>query len=258
MAGFLASRFGLGAGSAPKTPARRQDNSPWAIFQRWSFGLICVGVSGTMLYLSTQILPRLIGNDLDASPVFAGFQTLNNAILHIHILTAIPPLFLGLLGFSAWLRRASGRAHRWIGTVYCCGIWVSAVTGFLLATANEHGALAKLGFSCLAISWFTATYLAYIKARRKEFPPHREWMIRSYAITLAVVSVRPMFMIDPPMGLTYDVWYQIVTWICWVPNLIVAELYIQSTYYSGKLKRHLTLHQPESAKSVSGPAVSGA
>ncbi len=208
----------------------------WPVFQRWSTFLIYLGVAGTATYLAILVLPRMFGGELSGSVVIPGWQGVNDTILYIHIVTAIPPLLLGLAAFSATLRRASARSHRWIGTIYCVGIWVSAISGFLLATANDHGLFARLGFATLAIVWFVTTYMAYIKARRKQFPSHRQWIIRSYAITLAVVSVRPMFMIEPPFGLDYDSWYQIVTWLCWMPNLLIAECYLRITHYNGALK----------------------
>lgn len=227
------------AGAKPKQVAARKTPSFWERFQSISVWLIGLGIAGTFLYLCTNILPR-VGVNLEGSNVVPGWQGFNNAVLYIHILTAIPPLFLGLIGFSAKIRRSGGQTHKIIGTIYCVGIWVSAVTGLLLATANTHGVLAKLGFATLAIAWFTITYVAYLEARRKNFPSHRQWMIRSFAITLAVVSVRPMFIFGPPSGMDYDSYYQIVTWMCWVPNLLIAEWYIRVTNYSGRF-----VHKPQ-------------
>jgi len=180
------------------------------------------------------VLPRM-GTSLNGSPIIPDWQAFNNAVLNTHILFAIPPLLVGLFAFSTRARRWSPKLHRRIGTFYCICIWLSAVTGFLLAVANEHGLAAKGGFGLLAIAWFTTTWQAYVTARRKDFVTHRRWMIRSYAITLAVVSVRPMFLFGPPAGLDYEIWYQMVTWLCWVPNLIIAEIYLRITHYSGRL-----------------------
>lgn len=207
----------------------------WQLGQNVGYTLIGLGITGTLIYLAFNIFPKF-GPELEGSNVFPGRATLNSVILHIHIVTALPPLILGFFAFSSRLRRLSPRSHRWIGTIYCVGIWISATSGLMLATANKHGIFAQLGFSTLAVVWFTTTYVAYKTARAKQFPTHRAWMIRSFAITLAVVSVRPMFIMDPPFGLEYSNWYQIVTWLCWVPNLIIAEIYIRTTHFNGRLK----------------------
>ena len=207
----------------------------WPGFQERFFVLVAGGVFLTLAYIAAIVFPKLM--TMKASPVVPGVEGLNSAILVLHVLTAIPPLLLGLIAFSSRARRLSLRVHRWIGTVYCIAIWISAITGGLLAAANGHGILAKLGFGCLAIAWFTTTYFAYVTARRKELIEHRRWMIRSYALTLAVVTVRPLFLFGPPAGLEPETWYVMITWLCWVPNLVAGEIYARSTLYSGKLAR---------------------
>jgi hypothetical protein len=34
-------------------------------------------------------------------------------------------------------------------------------------------------------------------------------------------------------------WYPLKTWLCWVPNLILAELYVRVTDFKGRLVRAL-------------------
>ena len=207
--------------------------SIWAGFQERFFALVGLGVFLTLAYIAVLVLPRM--GAMNGSPVVPGWQTLNNIILITHIVTAIPPLLLGLFAFSRQARSWSLRVHRWIGTIYCVAIWISAITGTLLAAANGHGIGAKLGFGLLGVAWFTTTLFAYTTARQKDLINHRRWMIRSFALTLAVVSVRPMFLFGPPAGLDPNTWYVMVTWLCWVPNLLIGELYARATLYSGRL-----------------------
>jgi hypothetical protein len=54
-------------------------------------------------------------------------------------------------------------------------------------------------------------------------------MILSYACILAAVTLRielPLLMISTQQP---DLSYAIVAWACWVPNLLVAALFIRST-----------------------------
>lgn len=206
----------------------------WSALQRLFYGCATIGVALTTAYICVFALPH-VATGLKASPVVPGWPVFNGTLLSLHILFALPPLLLGVLAFSTTVRRWSPHLHRHFGTIYCLCIWLSAVTGLFLALANKHGLVAKAGFSMLAIAWFTTTWQAYATARRRDFVTHRRWMFRSYAITLAVVSVRPMFMFGPPAGLDDETWYQIITWLCWVPNVIVGELYLRLTYHSGRL-----------------------
>jgi uncharacterized membrane protein len=172
---------------------------------------------------------------LIATAVFP-WRSLNQWVLWVHVTTALPPLLIGMFGFVRPVIQSSllRPLHRWLGTVYVFTIFASAITGFVLAMGNEHGWMAQSGFGMLAIAWFSTTWMAWIKARRKNFIQHREWMIRSYMITLAVLSVR---LLPTPAGFTFAEWYPWLTWLCWVPNLILAEVYVRVTTFKGVLRR---------------------
>ena len=207
----------------------------WAKGQSYFSALLIPAITFTLLFVFMYSVPLVIEKRAGA-PIFPNQQWMNFSILLVHIATAIPPLVLGVIAFSKQLRNRSLRLHRWIGTTYCVCIWISAVTGVMLASANRKGTAAVLGFGLLGVSWFITTYLAYTTARAKDIVSHRRWMIRSYALTLAVVSIRPMFLFGPPGIIPVETWYLMVTWICWVPNLILAEFYIRTTKPNGKLR----------------------
>ena len=48
-------------------------------------------------------------------------------------------------------------------------------------------------------------------------------MIRSYALTLAAVTLRIYIPIGQLAGFAYEPAYQTIAWLCWVPNLVIAE-----------------------------------
>ncbi|MEL6298775.1 MAG: DUF2306 domain-containing protein [Pseudomonadota bacterium] len=220
--------------AAPKRAPAISLSGLWASFQTSSFLLLLTGAILTTLLIVLSTLPAIVEHQAGAR-ILPDVQAFNHAVLVVHVLTAVPPLLIGFFAFSTAARKASPKWHRWAGTAYCVCIWVSAVTGFALATANSAGLVAKAGFGALAIAWFWTTYVAYRTARRKDFLAHRRWMIRSFALTLAVVAIRPMFIVAPQFGYPMEVWYPVLTWLCWVPNLLIGELYLRSTLYSGRL-----------------------
>ena len=207
----------------------------WQRFQKFFFYFILVGVTITVTYICihSQQISRIL-----AAPVFDSIE-FNRYILYTHIFTALPPLVIGLVEFYKTIRQKYPKLHRNLGKVYCICIWISSVLGILLASANTRGPVAQIGFSTLGVLWFTTTTIAYIHARKFDFFIHRRWMIRSYALTLAVVSVRPMFWF-PPSFIDFELWYLIITWICWVPNLIIAEIYLRLTDVNGRLIKNLS------------------
>ncbi|MEL7303533.1 MAG: DUF2306 domain-containing protein, partial [Pseudomonadota bacterium] len=190
----------------------------WSSFQTSAFIVLAAGATFVSLLIMTAGLPMIITHRAGA-PLWPDVQAFNTAVLVVHVVTAVPPLLIGFFSFSTAARRMSLKWHRWTGTAYCVCIWISAVTGLALATANTQGVLAQAGFSCLAIAWFTTTTMAYRTARAKQLIAHRQWMIRSFSLTLAVLAVRPIVHFAPGTGLPIEIWYPAMTWLCWVPNL---------------------------------------
>jgi len=48
-------------------------------------------------------------------------------------------------------------------------------------------------------------------------------MVRSIALTLAAVTLRIYIPLGVVLGLPVEPSYQVIAWLCWVPNLVVAE-----------------------------------
>jgi Predicted membrane protein (DUF2306) len=66
-------------------------------------------------------------------------------------------------------------------------------------------------------------HLGYRAIRGKRRAEHRVWMLRSYGLTLAGVTLRVYLPISQLVGLPYESSYQAISWLCWVPNLLVVE-----------------------------------
>lgn len=147
-------------------------------------------------------------------------------VLWLHIGPAMLALALG--PFQMWkrLRRRRPRVHRAIGWTYVAAIMVSSVGGFALASTAFGGAVSTWGFRLLAVTWLTTTALAVTFAARKNFAAHRRWMIRSYAVTTAAITLRLLLPIAPIMGFEFVDGYRVAAWACWLVNIAVAELYL--------------------------------
>ena len=49
-------------------------------------------------------------------------------------------------------------------------------------------------------------------------------MVRNFALTFAAVTLRLYLPASMVAGLAFERAYPVIAWLCWVPNLIVAEL----------------------------------
>jgi hypothetical protein len=51
-------------------------------------------------------------------------------------------------------------------------------------------------------------------------------MVRNHALTLAAVSLRLYIPLALGSGIPFQVAYPVIAWLCWLPNLAVAQLLI--------------------------------
>jgi Predicted membrane protein (DUF2306) len=79
----------------------------------------------------------------------------------------------------------------------------------------------------LAVAWLLTTSLAWRSARARDFAAHRGWMLRSLALTNAALTLRVYLMILPLLPISFVAGYRLVSFLCWIPNLLVAELYLR-------------------------------
>lgn len=49
-------------------------------------------------------------------------------------------------------------------------------------------------------------------------------MVRNFALTLAAVTLRIYLPASMIAGIEFEVAYPYIAWLCWVPNLVAAEL----------------------------------
>lgn len=137
------------------------------------------------------------------------------------------PLALALAPFqvSAGLRARRPGLHRWMGRTYGLAILVAALSALALVPTSIASPWARTGFVALALAWLGTTGWGIALAMRGDRSAHRRWMLRSIALTFAAVTLRlymaPMMAAGWTVAQTYDV----TAWACWVPNLIVLELW---------------------------------
>src|SRR6185312_13596757 len=151
-----------------------------------------------------------------------------NGWLVVHAISAGAALLLGPWQFvltTPWRWRV---AHRWLGRTYLVFCAIGGAVGLLLATGSSAGIVARAGFGLLAASWLLTNAMGYRAARARDFQAHRRWMIRSFALTFAAVTLRLYLVGAAIPGVGFQPLYVATSWACWVPNLIVAELWLRA------------------------------
>ncbi len=147
--------------------------------------------------------------------------------LRTHITASAVALITGPFQFLRPLRRRYPVAHHWIGRIYLTACLVGGVAAGLIALFSAGGLVAGFGFFVLAVAWLGTGALALTAVKRRDFRAHQRWMIRSFALTLAAVTLRIYLPLAMIAGLDYSIAYSVIAWLCWVPNLLVAQLFVR-------------------------------
>lgn len=136
-------------------------------------------------------------------------------------------LAIGGFQLNSRLRVRFIGAHRWLGRLYVLGVALGGFSGVLLALHASGGAIAQLGFGLLAVSWLGCTLGAYWYIRAGNSGAHRRWMIRSFALTFAAVTLRIYLPASQITGIPIELAYPAISWLAWVPNLLIAEFLVR-------------------------------
>ena len=177
----------------------------------------------------SRIVLRYFGLDTDVGFLRIKQQYIANRVwliaFYIHSFSAIITLFAGFTQFSNDLRRKHVELHKNIGKLYVYVVLLLASpTGLILGIyANGH-VPSKIGFSLLSILWFWFTLRAVQHIKNDRVNKHQSFMIRSYALALSAITLR-IWKYGLANTIAPDplVLYQIVTWLGFILNLLIAE-----------------------------------
>jgi len=136
----------------------------------------------------------------------------------LHVSLAPIALAVGSIQFFASIRRRKA-LHRWLGRVYGVSILISGSAGVVVALNAAGGLSAQLGFALLALVWVFTTANAVRHAMARRIGKHRRWMIYSFALTFAGVTLRLYVFGFMAAGLSYTEASAYLAWLCWIPNL---------------------------------------
>jgi hypothetical protein len=147
----------------------------------------------------------------------------------VHVYASMFVVLAGFTQFSSHIQSFYPQVHRALGYFYVANVLlITGPAGFVLGIYANGGITSKIAFITLAVLWISCTAIALSKAAKGDFVAHRNWMIRSYALTLSALTLRAWkWSITntvelPPMDV-----YRAVAWLGWVPNLLIAELWIR-------------------------------
>lgn len=201
-------------GSSP--PARPRTPRTW-----WLIAFLSFAIAGYALSFYVR------GSAAFPPDIFESF-TARPWGIYSHVLFGALALILGPFQFRRNILLRNRPLHRRLGLIYVISAAMTGVVGLYMAVYSFGGMNTHLGFGILGVLTAGSTLMAYTRIKAMDVRAHREWMLRSFALIFAAVTLRielPLLVIAyqgefPPA-------YAIVSWLAWVPNLLWAEWYIR-------------------------------
>lgn len=148
---------------------------------------------------------------------------------YIHITGGMLALIIGPFQFLKAFRRKRMALHKKIGKLYMASIlFLAGPSGLFMAFYAEGGWFSSTGFTVMALLWLWTTFRAYETIRNRDYNGHVRWITRSFALTMAAVTLR--FYVPFCSAILYwDHDFIIISsaWFSWIPNLIMAEIILK-------------------------------
>jgi len=195
----------------------------WGIFIFFAVAVGCYPLIYGFVDMHNKGLLQSKSAELLHNPLWKSF-------FFFHISFGGLALLTGWYQFIKKRRQRYLNLHRWLGRFYVIAVLISGTAGLYIAFYATGGLISILGFGLLALCWLFSDVMGYVAIRKLDVLSHKKWMIRNYALTFAAVTLRvwlPLMML-PFFHIAFLDAYHVVAWLCWVPNLIAAEMFIRN------------------------------
>jgi uncharacterized membrane protein len=148
--------------------------------------------------------------------------------LIFHISCGLIAMIIGPFQFWTSFRAKYIKTHRMLGRIYLIAILIGTISATNLAWTSGY----KISFSWafglqgLAFAWISTALMAYISIMKRRIAQHKEWMIRSYVVTLGFFFFRILNNSDFVKALIPEFTERGVTiiWFCWAIPLLITEI----------------------------------
>ena len=229
--GAASSAAGAGSPAQETVSVDRPHRIPWLFMAMSSF--VVAAVFGGQYLQGLRAVAESSPEFGIAASTFDGRAWPIEGGLYVHIVGASLALAIGPWQFSQRLRRWRPGVHRWVGRAYLASIALGATGGVVTSIWSSRGISGFVGFATLTALWAWTSWRGYRAVREGDIRAHRAWMMRSFALTFAAVTLRvellamiglqALFVTDFDFAHAFDQAYAPLPYLSWIPNLVIAE-----------------------------------
>jgi uncharacterized membrane protein YozB (DUF420 family) len=190
-------------------------------------GLIVVTIVFATLRISVDV-PYLASGTTPDEGFFERRYVENPVLAYAHIVPGVIYLVGAPLQLARGFRERDLSRHRRLGRVLLPAGVVSGL--FAVAFGSLHafgGALEASASVVFGVAFVAALIAAYRAIRRGDVTAHRRWMIRAFALGLAVGTIRLWIGLFQATGLlSFEESFGVGFWLAFTMHAGVAELYL--------------------------------
>jgi uncharacterized membrane protein len=190
----------------------------WPFAVCWLAALITIGVAGYGVLSGFHLIPL--------TPPATAQAAIKPVAMASHMLAGGIALAVASLQLLLIKIQSSVRWHKVLGWMYVASVLMGGFAAFALFGSSIGGLNADLGFSLLSAAWLFSTARAIQHARNQNWAAHQRWMIRSFSLCFAAVTLRIYLGAFFALGVPFEQFYTALAWLCWVPNLVVVEWFL--------------------------------
>jgi uncharacterized membrane protein YozB (DUF420 family) len=112
-------------------------------------------------------------------------------LLVAHVVFASVAMLGAALQIWPWLRRRRPDVHRIVGRAYVfAGVLPAGLSALAIGSVGPFGPVLRASNVVLGILWIASTLTGFAMAQRRRMADHRRWMIRSFTLTLSIITNR--------------------------------------------------------------------
>jgi uncharacterized membrane protein len=184
--------------------------------------IVLAGIGGlTLYYLWThgviyfQFVPK----------VYTDYFWFRAPWLLIHVICGITATVTGAFQFLPGIRAKYPGVHRSLGRIYLGCVALSTGVSFYLVSTSRLGLVYAVGLTMLGVTWSLSTGMAFLAIRNGRVALHKEWMVKSYVLTLSFVSFRFFEDLLTLTGVSSFIERKVLmSWACWAIPFFITVL----------------------------------
>ncbi|MFK9093480.1 DUF2306 domain-containing protein [Bacillus salipaludis] len=148
-------------------------------------GLFLIYIFVMFLLNGVEQAPMVKGKMKDQDFSLTGWKW----FFYPHILLGTISLAIGPFQLTKKSKQ-NPRLHKMLGKIYAVAIFINILMVPYLSLSATGGIGTTIAFLVLNLLWLWTTSMGVIKATQRKIKAHKEWILRSYAITWVFVTFR--------------------------------------------------------------------